>query len=93
MVQGPLRGKEFLLFKDVMQIGSSPKSDLYLFNDARVVPQHAVIRAMGEDYEIEARHSSSPVTINGVSLTRARLRHGDQVAIGDTIFTFQKRRG
>ncbi|MEZ0275821.1 MAG: FHA domain-containing protein [Roseimicrobium sp.] len=92
MIHGPLKGKEFLLFKDVMNIGSSPKSDLYLFNDTRVAPQHALIRTVGEGYEIEARQSTHPVIINGSSLQRSRLRHGDEITIGGTVFTFQTRK-
>jgi hypothetical protein len=92
MIHGPLKGKEFLLFKDVMNVGSSPKSDLYLFNDTRVAPQHALIRTVGEGYEIEARQSTHPVIINGTSQQRARLRQGDEITIGGTVFTFQTRK-
>jgi hypothetical protein len=93
MTQGPLTGKEFLLFKDVMAIGSSPRSDIYLFNDAQVAKQHAVIRAMGDECEIEARDSAAPVLLNNRPVQRARLRHGDNVTIGRTAFVFQRRKG
>jgi len=94
MTQGPLKGKEFLLFKDLMKVGASPRSDLYLFNDARVAQEHAVIRAVGENYEIEARDPAAhPVGVNGSTITRSRLRHGDSVMIGQTSFTFQRRKG
>jgi hypothetical protein len=93
MTQGPLTGKEFLLFKDVMNIGSSPRSDIYLFNDSLVVPDHAVIRAIGDECELEARHSPHPVQVNHISVQRARLRHGDTVTIGRTSFVFQRRKG
>lgn len=93
MTQGPLTGKEFLIFKDVMNVGSSPRSDIYLFNDPQVAEQHAIIRAIGDECEVEARHSSSPVLLNNRSITRARLRHGDSVTIGRTSFVFQQRKG
>lgn len=92
MTQGPLTGKEFLVFKDVMNIGSSPRSDIYLFNDPQVAENHAVLRAVGDECEIEARQSSSPVLLNSRSVTRARLRHGDNVTIGRTSFVFQQRK-
>jgi hypothetical protein len=60
MTQGPLTGKEFLLFKDVMNIGSSPRSDIYLFNDSQVADNHAILRAVGDECEIEARQSTYP---------------------------------
>ncbi len=93
MTQGPLTGKEFLLFKDVMNVGSSPRSDIYLFNDAQVIADHAVIRAIGDETEIEARQDSHPVLLNNQAVRRARLRHGDSVTIGRTVFVFQRRRG
>jgi hypothetical protein len=93
MTQGPLAGKEFLLFKDVMNIGASPKSDLYLFNDPLVAADHAVVRTAGDEYEIESRHQDHRLMLNNRPVERARLRHGDQVMIGRTIFVFEKRKG
>lgn len=92
MTQGPLTGKEFLIFKDVMNVGSSPRSDIYLFNDPQVAEQHALIRAIGDECEIEARQAANPVLLNSRSVTRARLRHGDNVTIGRTSFVFQQRK-
>ena len=40
MLKGPLSGKQFILFKSPMIIGSSPKSDVYLFKDADIAPLH-----------------------------------------------------
>ena len=93
MTQGPLAGKEFLLFKDVMNIGASPRSDIYLFNDPLVAPQHATLRAAGDEYEIESRDRDHRLLLNNRPVERARLRHGDQVTIGRTLFVFQKRKG
>ena len=93
MTQGPLTGKEFLLFKDVMNIGSSPRSDLYLFNDPQVAEHHAMIRAVGDECEIEARQRTHPVLLNNRTVQTARLRHGDNVTIGRTSFVFQRRKG
>jgi hypothetical protein len=92
MTQGPLTGKEFLLFKDVMNVGASPRSDIYLFNDPIVAPHHAIIRTVGDECEIEARQSTQPVLLNNRTITRARLRHGDNVTIGRTVFVFQQRK-
>lgn len=92
MTQGPLTGKEFLIFKDVMNVGASPRSDIYLFNDSLVAEQHAIIRALGDECEIEARQSTSPVLLNNRPISRVRLRHGDNVTIGLTSFVFQQRK-
>ncbi len=93
MVEGPLAGKEFLLFKDAMKIGSSPKCDIYLFNDPLVADQHATLRSVGDNTEIENEHRPNPILVNGRPAGLSRLRHGDQIAIGRTVFVFERRQG
>lgn len=92
MVQGPLSGKEFLVFKDQIQIGASPRSDIYLFNDPEVAERHAVIRAAADQYEIESVDRFRPVLVNGRPVNHQRLRHGDEITLGRTVFVFQRRR-
>jgi len=93
MTQGPLAGKEFLLFKDLMVVGASPRADIYLFNDPQVAREHARLRAVGDECEIEACDSAAPVLVNNRTVQRARLRHGDNITVGRTMFVFQRRRG
>jgi len=92
MIQGPLAGKEFLVFKDLVHVGASPRSDIYLFNDPEVADSHAVIRAAADQYEIEAVDPLRPVLVNGRPVGRARLRHGDQITLGRTVFAFNRKR-
>ncbi len=93
MDEGPLAGKEFLVFKDVMKIGSSPRSDIYLFNDPQVEPHHATLRAIGEEVEIESQNQSRQAQVNERRIKRARLRHGDRITIGRAVFTYRRRGG
>jgi len=91
MVEGPLAGKEFLIFRDVMNIGASPRSEIYLFNDSQVAPTHATLRMIGDETEITARDRVHPLIVNGNSVKNARLRHGDSIVIGATSFLFEQR--
>ncbi|MGZ4808113.1 MAG: FHA domain-containing protein [Thermoanaerobaculia bacterium] len=91
MIEGPLAGKEFLMFRDVMNIGASPKSEIYLFNDSKVAQTHATIRMVGDECEISARDRVNPLLVNGQSVRTSRLRHGDRIQIGDTSFLFEQR--
>jgi len=93
MVEGPLAGKEFLVFKDVMRMGTSPRSEIYLFNDPAIAANHAIIRATGDIYEIENTCRENPACLNGRPVQRARLRHGDRISLGRTSFLFQRQRG
>ena len=91
MVKGPLVGKEFLFFKDIMSIGSSPRCDIYLFNDDEVSEHHAILRSSGDIIELENCNSKNPTYVNNRQVNRVRLRHGDQIQIGQTLFAFEKR--
>jgi hypothetical protein len=91
MTEGPLAGKEFLLFRDTMNIGASPKSEIYLFNDPAVAPTHATLRVIGDEIEITARDRVHPLVVNQNSVSNARLRNGDRISIGSTSFIFQQR--
>ena len=91
MTEGPLSGKEFLIFRDVMTIGSSPRSDVYLFNDPQVKDHHATLRMVGEECEIEGHDPRQPLLVNGRPVQRTRLGHGDQIGIGHAVFVYQRR--
>ncbi len=88
MLAGPLTGKEFVLFKNPTVIGSSPKSDIYLFKDPGVEPTHALIHVLGEGHELEVQRSAPAVFVNGRPVRRTRLVHGDQLRIGKTVLSF-----
>ncbi len=92
MTEGPLSGKEFLIFRDVLKIGSSSQSDIYLFSDPLVASHHATLRVVGDEYELENQSPRQPALVNGRAIQRSRLNHGDQITIGRTCFVFQRRR-
>jgi len=52
-----------------------------------------VLRAVGDECEIEAHDAAAPVMLNNRAIQRARLRHGDNITIGRTVFVFQRRKG
>lgn len=92
MTEGPLAGKEFLLFKDLMRFGSSPSMEIYLFNDRLVAGHHANLRVVGGEADLEAVGTQA-VEVNQRRIDRARLRHGDRITIGRTSFVYEKRGG
>ena len=70
MVEGPLAGKEFLIFKDLMKIGSSPRSDIYLFNDEAVTGYHASLRTTGDIIELENTDVKNALMVNNRKIRR-----------------------
>jgi hypothetical protein len=91
MLAGPLAGKEFVIFKSPMSIGSSPKCDVYLFKDAEVEPRHALIQEAGGQHEIVDLDARSGVVVNGRRVGRHRLMPGDQIMIGSTVLEYAQR--
>lgn len=91
VTQGLIAGKQFILYRNPTTIGSSPECEIYLFKDPRIASRHAAINRAGTSFEITDLNSTSGTFVNSQPVTRARLRTGDQVQIGDTCFVFQER--
>jgi len=92
MLKGPLAGKNFILFKNHMRIGSSPKSDIYLFKDPDVAPQHASVIRTGSRYMIQDDNSEKGVFVNGKQIQKYILQPADTVTIGETVLRYQEKR-
>jgi Inner membrane component of T3SS, cytoplasmic domain len=91
VVAGLIAGKQFILYRNPTYIGSSPRCEIYLFKDAQVRPQHAALHLVPGGFEIEDLNSGTGTFVNGMPITRVRLRNGDQVQIGSTCFVFQEK--
>ena len=88
MRQGPLAGKQFILFRDTTVLGSSPKSEVYLFKDAAIEPRHAVIYNRGGRFEIEDCQTPEGTYVNGIPIRKHWLQSGDQIVMGKTVLEF-----
>ncbi len=93
MRKGPLAGKQFVLFRDVTVLGSSPKAEIYLFKDEAIEPRHALIHNRGGRFEIEDCSTPDGTYVNGIPITRQLLQGGDQIVIGTTVLEFALKEG
>ena len=91
MLQGPLTGKQFIIFKSPMIIGSSPKCDIYIFKDPEIEPKHAVISKSGGKYLLTDGGSGSGTFVNGVPVDRYILQAGDVVTLGGAALKYNER--
>lgn len=87
---GVITGKQFILYRNPTVIGSSPKTEIYLFKDPTVSPKHAAINGIGGEFLLTALNGAI-VYINGRPVQQQRLRNGDQIRVGNTIFLFGSR--
>ena len=79
--RGPAQGSRFLLDTDVVSIGRSPESDVFL-DDVTVSRKHAQIVRANSEFSISDLHSLNGTYVNSFSVTNQILRMGDEIQIG-----------
>jgi len=89
VVAGPLAGKQFILYKSVTTIGSSQQSDIYLFKDPAILPEHAVIQIAGARVQLRA---NGPVHWAGQTISSRVLQDGDLLQVGRYSFRYKEKR-
>ncbi len=86
---GPLSGKQFILYKPQTVMGSAQASDIYLFKDLEILPQHATLTQKGDRVYLNAL---GPVYIAGQRVHSSRiLENGAIVQIGRYSFRYQEK--
>jgi len=88
VASGPLAGKQFILYKPITTIGSNQSSDIYLFKDTSILPQHGVIELRGAQTFVR---SNGPVFVSGAPARNRALQSGDLIQIGRYAFHFRER--
>ncbi len=86
-VAGPLRDATFFLGSDDVRIGRDP-SNLISISDPALSRRHCVLSGRGGSYTLRDLGSRNGTYLNGVAIRENPLRHGDQIAVGNSIFVF-----
>ncbi len=86
---GPLAGKQFILYKPQTAMGSSQSCDIYLFKDAEILPQHAILQLKGSRVHLMA---NGPAYVAGQPVRGTRvLESGSLIQIGRYTFRYQEK--
>jgi Inner membrane component of T3SS, cytoplasmic domain len=85
---GPLAGKQFILYKPRTVIGSDQKCDIYLFKDANVLAEHAIVEIAGSRVQFRAL---GPSYVSGQPARVQVLQSGNSVQIGRYAFRYSER--
>ncbi len=72
---------DILLDKERMTIGRRPSNDIHIDNLA-VSGEHAVISTIGNDSFLEDLGSTNGTLVNGKTVTKHVLQHGDVIELG-----------
>ena len=85
---GPLAGKQFILYKSRTTIGSRQESDIYLFKDPSILPQHAAVEIAGARVQILA---TGNVFVMGQPIHTRVLQNGDLIQVGRYSFRYKEK--
>lgn len=91
VIEGPLKGKQFILYRSPTVIGSSPKCDIPLVRDPAVAPEHAAISEQGGRYVLTDLGSPGGTRVNGQPVRARSLRNGDRLTVGQTTLAYADR--
>lgn len=79
-LDGALLG-EHDLDKEMLTIGRRPSNDVHIDNLA-ISGSHAAVRTLGNDYFLEDLDSTNGTFVNGKSVKKHLLQHGDVIELG-----------
>jgi transcriptional regulator with GAF, ATPase, and Fis domain len=84
-IAGPLKDSNFALPNGEIHIGRDP-SNLLSISDPSLSRRHCALSRDDDGYKIRDLDSRNGTSVNGASVRETRLRHGDQISVGDSIF-------
>lgn len=86
-VGGQQAGRVYALHHNTVFLGRAPEADVFIANPS-VSARHARIINGSHGFEIEDLDSTNGTFVGGKRITRARLRGGDRVTLGQVDFNF-----
>jgi hypothetical protein len=93
IVAGGMAGKQFILYKSDLTIGSAPTADITLIKDPAIAAIHARISAAGGRSFIESTDPNRPVIVDGYAAAKTPIMDGSNITIGGTQIRFRERKG
>ena len=85
-------GVYFPIYAGRNMIGRSPDCDIEVSNDMQISkPKHALIRFLENEFILKDQDSSNGVFVNGkyISTESYKLKDGDMIRLGETVFLFR----
>ena len=93
IIAGGMAGKQFILYKTDINIGSSPQADITLIKDPTISPIHARVYAQGGRSYLESVDPNRPCSVGGRVENRIALEDLMDVTIGGTVIRFREKAG
>jgi hypothetical protein len=87
-VRSPEPGRSHSLTTIRTLVGRGPEADLQV-NDPKASRKHASIFFTGSEFRVRDESSVNGTSLNGSKVVEYVIRDGDQLRVGDTVFTFR----
>lgn len=91
VTSGRFEGREFLLDKPRLTLGSDERGDIAIFGDAQIQGHHATLHHEEQGYVLEAE-AGAPVMVNRQPAARQALANEDEVIVGQTRLMYLDKR-
>lgn len=91
ITHGGMAGKQFILYKNSISLGSAPSADITLIKDASMPAIAATLEKQAGITTLSALDPASPVFVDGVETVKAQIRDGATVSIGKTGIRYRER--
>ncbi len=92
VISGRFEGREFLLDKPRLTLGSNERGDIAIFGDPQIRGHHATLHHEGKGYVIEAA-AGAPLILNKQPATRQALGIEDELIVGQTRLIYRDKSG
>lgn len=90
---GGMAGKQFILYRDSVVIGSAPDCDITLVKDPAIAAHHLRITRSGSRVEVLALDAGFPLLVDGQPVPSAVIHDGSSLQAGSTLLGFHEQGG
>ena len=88
VLNGTLKGKEYLILKRKIRIGSASKADIQLVGYADVASVHALIFRKGKEIFVKQDSETAEILVNDTRVIQRQLEFEDVLQVGSVKFLF-----
>jgi hypothetical protein len=92
IVKGGREGKQYILYKPEVTLGSSASAEITLTRDDGILPIHARIFTRYSRMYFECIDESKPALVDGTETVFTMISNGAEIQIGETIVRFRERK-
>jgi pSer/pThr/pTyr-binding forkhead associated (FHA) protein len=86
---GKAKGVSYFLMGNRIVLGRSDQTDIQVF-DLKSSREHAEITRVGNDLVVTDLNSQNGITVNDLKIKQHRLKDGDKLIIGQTVYKFSQ---